>query len=192
MGDSESMEKTIERDEVKAFLAEAAKASGLTEGEVYDAIGTSDNADANKIMEPAVQAKINNALKEIKAASLADAWHTGINDASSGLGDTEQQAAAKISTDMDATFNTPAASATHSTAQAVKLEMKRLKLLGNKLAPKDGSVELSALGKRLESKYPTQIAPELAAIAAESREKTYDALSSHDELLAILPTAPSK
>jgi predicted transglutaminase-like cysteine proteinase len=188
---SAGAEENVERDEVEAFLAAAAKASGLTEGQVYNAVGTSDNADANKIMDPAVQRKIDNALKDIKAVSLADAWHTGINDASSGLGDKEKQAAAKLSADMEATFDTLAASATHSTAQAVKLEMVRLKLSGNKLVPKRGSVKLSPLGKELESKYPTQIAPELAVVAAESHEKAYDALLSHDELLAILPNAPS-
>ena len=58
-------------------------------------------------MEPAVQAKIHNALKGIKAASLAGAWHTETKDASHGLGSMEKEASAKLAVDMDAMPHAP-------------------------------------------------------------------------------------
>jgi len=166
----------LEADDVKAFIMEAAKISGVSQAQVEADIGAQQNSSvsAQKIMEPAVQSKIQHALRGIKVAAEAAAWHKDSN--LKGFDVPEKKAISTIATDMDGAFDRIAADLTGLTTGAVHNAMLAMK---------------GPVYKKLQSKLPAVVS-KLTAIANESRAAAMSALSSKVQLANVLRGSQSR
>jgi len=192
-------EKQFEADDVKVFIMEAAKTTGLSEAQVAAAVGekrSNFSPSAKKIMDPEAQKKIALRLKAVGAAALAKAWHIDSN--MKGFDEAEKKLISAIAVDMGEAFDSVAAHLTGLTTEAVHSTMQGLTLSNGKLVAiakaktdstttttttKDAS-ETEAVQK-LQSKLPA-ILSKLNTIKYESLAAAKSALSSKVQLANVL------
>jgi len=184
----------IKIDEIKAFVMEAAKTSGVTEAQVKTAIGESNSnlsPSAKKIMEPAVQSKIHLELNRIRVAALTKAKH--IDSHLQGFDAAEKKSISVLAIDMQSAFDIVAADLTGLSTEAVHSAMQGLTISGGKLVAITGSSKAAETetAKKLQSQLPA-ILTKLGSIQKESRAAATSALSSKVELANALRDSDSE